>query len=303
MIGERLLNSDKFLLKAKEKFGDKYDYSDVEYSRMRDKVLIKCTTHKFSFFQSPMKHLESKSGGCKYCCNNLGKGGLDLKTFIEKSNYLHNFKYDYSKVDYKKSNLKIQIMCNRNGEFSQTPNSHLNGKGCPACSKNKRFTKDELIDIFSNVHNGKYLYDLSNYKNFKSKIRVKCNQHGWFEVSVYCHKKGNACVLCSNKSLGETKISEFLDGIGIEYVRQKSFDGCKFKNKMTFDFYLPKHNTIIEYDGIQHFKPIDWFGGIESFEIQKKKDEIKNIFCKDHGIKLLRISYQEDVEHKIIKNL
>ena len=89
----------------------------------------------------------------------------------------------------------------------------------------------------------------------------------------------------------------------VDYVRQHKFIGCKFKNKLPFDFYLPKHNICIEYDGRQHFIPVSHFGGEESFEIRKKCDIIKNEFCEKNNIKLFRISYKEMITDDLIKGI
>ena len=62
---------------------------------------------------------------------------------------------------------------------------------------------------------------------------------------------------------------------------------------LPFDFYLPNYNICIEYDGEQHFKPIKYFGGQKAFQSQQQKDEIKNKYCQDNKIKLIRISYMD----------
>lgn len=94
----------------------------------------------------------------------------------------------------------------------------------------------------------------------------------------------------------ENYIEKLLLENNIIYNKQKTFDGCKYKNKLKFDFYLPRYNICIEFDGIQHFKPIRFFGGKKSFELQKIKDGIKNRYCLDNGIKLIRFNYLQDHE-------
>jgi very-short-patch-repair endonuclease len=83
----------------------------------------------------------------------------------------------------------------------------------------------------------------------------------------------------------------------IQFVRQKKFEDCKnlkvgrYCRRLPFDFYLPEFNTVIEYDGRQHFKPIEKRGGEESYKRIQINDEIKNKYCKDNGIKMIRIPY------------
>lgn len=87
-------------------------------------------------------------------------------------------------------------------------------------------------------------------------------------------------------------ISKYLEINKIEYVRQKKFTNCENVKNLPFDFYLPESNVCIEYDGIQHFKPISLFGGIEGFVKTKVRDVKKNEYCELNNIKLIRISYE-----------
>lgn len=99
----------------------------------------------------------------------------------------------------------------------------------------------------------------------------------------------------ANKSTGEEIIKIFLDSNNIEYLQQYGFVGCKDKNKLRFDFFLPKSNTLIEFDGIQHSHPVERFGGIEGFNDNKRRDEIKNSYAKNNGINIIRINYLDNI--------
>lgn len=96
-----------------------------------------------------------------------------------------------------------------------------------------------------------------------------------------------------NKSYGEYKIKKYLDINNIDYMREYRFDNCKNINKLPFDFYLPKHNICIEFDGRQHFECVKWFGGEKGLKNRKINDNIKNMFCYNNNIKLIRISYED----------
>ena len=91
-----------------------------------------------------------------------------------------------------------------------------------------------------------------------------------------------------NMSWGEKRILEYLQRKNIEFIWQKKFKDCRDKNPMPFDFYLPNSNTIIEFDGEQHHKPIFKYGA-QSFETTQKHDKMKNQYCKDNGIYLIRL--------------
>ena len=81
--------------------------------------------------------------------------------------------------------------------------------------------------------------------------------------------------------------------------KKKTFKGCKSKKLLQFDFYLPKYNILIEYDGIQHYKPVGFFGGKKEFKETQMRDNIKNKYCKDNNINLIRIRYDENIEERL----
>jgi hypothetical protein len=92
-------------------------------------------------------------------------------------------------------------------------------------------------------------------------------------------------------SYGEKIVYDYLMSANEEFLYNKSLMDCKNESKLRFDFFIPKKNICIEYDGIQHFKSIDFFGGDEEFIKVKKRDMIKNLFCEINKIKLIRLSY------------
>jgi hypothetical protein len=111
-------------------------------------------------------------------------------------------------------------------------------------------------------------------------------------------KNHNICPFCEKKriSLGISKICNFLYDNNIDFKLEHTFEHCKNQKKLPFDVYIPKYNTIIEYDGHHHFMPVQ-FGGcsfekaVENFIKIQKNDCIKNDFCEKNNIKIIRISY------------
>ncbi len=85
----------------------------------------------------------------------------------------------------------------------------------------------------------------------------------------------------------------------IDFVFQKTFPDCKDKRLLPFDFYLPNYHIVIEYDGCQHFKPIPFFGGEQSYVDRLKHDKMKDDYCEENNIKLLRIPYFKNVENEL----
>ena len=140
------VSKDDFISKANKIHNNKYDYSKVEYVNTMTDVCIICPEHG-EFYQRPNNHLNGK--GCRKCSNERHKfiQTSTTKEFIEKSNNIHNKKYDYSKVCYCNQFKKVCIICPKHGEFWQTPKSHLRGQGCPICKSSK--IEDYVAKILS----------------------------------------------------------------------------------------------------------------------------------------------------------
>lgn len=136
--------TENIIEKFKEVHGNKYDYSKVKYESMKTKVCIICPIHG-EFWQTPEKHIKREQG-CPKCGKKLlwdRRGRTTTQDFITKAREIHGDKYDYSKVEYKRCNQKVCIICPKHGEFYQTPNKHLMGQECPEC--NGRINKQECL--------------------------------------------------------------------------------------------------------------------------------------------------------------
>jgi len=226
---------------------------------------------------------------------------MNSKTFIEKSIKIHSSHFDYSFVDYVNSKKKIKIICKiHNILFEQQPYLHLQN-GCPIC---RIAYKDNFIKNSNKIHNNKYDYSLINYKNNHSHVDIICKVHGKFTQTPQHHLRGFGCFECS-KSKGETIIHNILETLDIKFETQKTFNDCKDKRILPFDFYLNDYNTCIEYDGRHHYEPINYWGGEEKLKYTKKHDKIKNDYCQKNNINLLRIKFnnKNDEIINLIENL
>jgi very-short-patch-repair endonuclease len=285
--------TEEFIVKANIKHNNKFDYSLVEYVGSKNKIKIICKEHG-EFLQLPNVHLNGF--GCAKCS---GTYKYTTEEFIVKANIKHNNKFDYSLVNYINSINKIKIICKEHGEFLQSANSHLDGFGCAKCSGIYKYTTEEFIVKANIKHNNKFDYSLVNYINCTNKIKIICKEHGEFLQLPRDHLHGYGCQKCGQTSKGETKIEKFLEEYNFKYILQHKFNDCKHIFLLRFDFYLPKYNICIEYDGIQHYKPIKWFGGEKAFIKTQIRDEIKTNYCKENNIHLIRISYNENIIEKL----
>lgn len=222
---------------------------------------------------------------------------LSKDQFIERSIKIHNNFYDYSKVNYTSYNSKVEIICPIHGSFWQTPGHHLNGQHCPKCKG--RIDTEEFIRLSKQTHKNLYDYSFSEYKDVNTPIKIICKKHGAFYQLPYIHYNvGCGCQKCK-MSHGEELIMHFLNKHNILYVYQKSFEKKNKKGRFVVDFYIPELNTIIEFNGQQHYYAVDIFGGEEKFKQQKERDEDLKQFCKDSNIKLLEIKYDQNVDQTI----
>ena len=285
--GRKRLSISAFIKKSREEHGDKYDYSKVKYDGAHTKVCIICPKHG-EFWQTPNEH--KKGCGCPKC-GNKAKGERCRSTkeeFIKKANEVHGDKYDYSKVDYVKNNIKVCIICPKHGNFEQTPNSHLRGCGCPNCSFENtgdrcRSSLVEFIKKARKLHGDKYNYSNVEYVNSRIKVCIICSEHGEFWQSPSDHTKGRGCPKCNLSHL-ERSVMYYLDDVGITYDYQKRF---KWLGNQSLDFYLPDYNIGIECQGEQHFFPVEHFGGDKRFKNTLERDKRKKKLCEENGVKLL----------------
>lgn len=182
-------------------------------------------------------------------------------------------------------------------EWQSTISSRVLGNGCACCYGRQAVLSNCLItthpDIAKQWHPTKNLpltpYDVVS--GSEKRIWWKCDvkDHEW-NCMINSRAKGSGCPMCS-KSRGEKRVQSVLDEMKINYNTQKTFDSCKYKLSLHFDFYLPDFNMLIEYDGRQHFTSVKYFGGIEGLKYVQKLDKIKNKFAKNNNIRLLRIPY------------
>lgn len=284
-----------FIEKVMKLYNNLYDYSNVHYINNKTKVEIKCTKCKTIFFQSPNNHLNFH--GCPFCAkiNRTKLNTFDTKIFIKKANIKYNNKYNYENSIYINSKTKIEIICNKHGVFSQKPSDHLSGRGCYKCGLESKKRRKTLFDFIKNaniIHNDYYDYSLVEYEKSNIKVKIVCKTHGIFHQTPNNHLNGAGCPKC-NESKGEKAIRNFFEKNNINYIREKTFEKCKNKELLYFDFYLPKHNTLIEYDGELHCKSVNFFGGDYGLNYRKNNDNIKNNFAITNNIKLLRIRYDE----------
>jgi tRNA splicing endonuclease len=283
-------SQEDFISMAREKYGNKYDYSKVVYKNMNTPVCIVCPEHG-EFWQKPWIHLNKKA--CPECTRVFKKGiKFTKEEFVRRAREVHGDKYDYSKVVYKNNRTKVCIVNPDGTEFWQRPDCHLyktkNSENIGR--RTKKLSQEEFITRAREIHGSKYDYSKAVYKNMETKVCIICPEHGEFWQSPLGHiflQQG--CPKCK-RSVLEEEIQALLESNCIEYEYQKTFDWLKYESNMFLDFFIPEKKLAIECQGLQHFEPVDVFGGEEAFDTIIKRDLQKKYLCEKHGIKIIYYS-------------
>jgi hypothetical protein len=278
-----------------------------------DDIILSCSYHgDFTTTYTLIKR--SKKHACPKCMQETSTQGVkkDTYSFTLLAKETHKDNYDYSQVHYTGNKDEVIIGCNTcKSIFSQKPTTHLSGKGCPNCWKNRnrqekpqtRISIKEVDKKCNLIFNNTLDFTNSQCVTSNDKMKVfckKCNSE--FEQYKGHLMRGVGCQKCSKEekeSKSEKLITKILLENHVVFNKEHCFEDCVYKKKLRFDFYIPELNMCIEYQGQQHYKPIKIFGGQDAFTLQLKKDNIKREYCKNNNIQLLEIMYSDNIEEKI----
>lgn len=295
---------NKKIKSFKEVHGEKFDYSLVKYKKWDIPVDIICKTHGI-FSVTPNYHLSG--GHCPECSKieRRKKTAKNTNEIIAEFKAVHGDKFDYSLVDYESRAKKVKIICRDHGVFETPPRTHLISKnvGCPKCC-GKTLTNEERINVLKEIFSEEN-YDYSKFDYVaREKVTIICPEHGEFKKQ-YSHMTHyfQGCPSCKGSSKGEIQIEKWLNSYNFEFEKEKSFEECKNKFVLRFDFYLPLNKTLIEFQGKQHYESVEIWGGEKSLLYRQKNDSIKRDFAKKYNYKLLYIKYDEKVEEVLSKHL
>lgn len=239
--------------------------------------------------------------GCPHC-RYINLSNIMRKSQEQFENDVKNLKGDEYSVmgEYIDSKTKIKMLHNKCGrDFNIFPSWFLQGYGCTHCTneellKNKTKSQEEFEHEIKELTNNEYSV-VGKYINTQTKISLKhncCNTIFEVTPTMFLSSK-TRCPICTKNSNGEVSIRHCLNDMNIQYNNHKTFPDLfgTGGGHLSYDFYIPSLNILIEYQGKQHNVPIKYFGGEERFKIQKIHDDIKRLYAKEHNIKLLEIWY------------
>ena len=277
-----------------------------QYVNSHTPILHHCLVHDIFWSTTPTRALAGV--GCEECRKEKFRQ-VRCKTHEE---YIREVKKVNPNIDvvgqYVDAKTPIEHYCNKHSiSWRSYPDNILRGIGCKECGNEK--AREKNIKSHS-----QYVKDLDfvnpsievieEYQGVNTAILHRCKIDGYVwraQPANILFSKG--CPQC-NESKGERQVRQWLDKNIISFIYQKTFTDCIDLRVLPFDFYIPKYNLCIEYDGEQHFRPVDFNGkgdewANQQFLTTQKHDEIKNQYCKDNNISLLRIPYFKSVEEEL----
>jgi len=275
-----------------------------DYKRSHSKIKWTCKVCSNIHETKPNSLLNGY--GCANChyTEQSEKQKKNTNVFKKEVNVLVGSEYEVI-GEYKHTDKDIKFLHTDCGfVFDSKPHNFLSGSRCPKCNggvrkKTTKYFKKEVEEITD----GKYVL-VGDYKGSQKYTSFKHAECGSvFKTTPTSFLGGTRCPNCFFISKGELKIKKILEENSVLFEQQKTFEGLKDNRKLRFDFYLPEYNTCIEYDGRQHFEPIDIWGGKEELFKIKERDLIKNKYCKENSIKLLRIHYKDKNLRSLVKEI
>ncbi len=229
-------------------YGDKYDYTEVDYVNARTNVSIICRKHGI-FTKTPDQHLNRRQG-----CPECKKEEIAAKTlksreasFIGRSEAIHKGKYDYSKVQYLNNSTNVAIICPEHGQFWQMPANHVKGAGCPTCDlERKRKTSEDFIRDAIRIHGNKYDYSKVNYVRNIDEVEIICPKHGsFFQKPVIHINSASNCPFCSPNAV-KTK-EEFINASKKVHGDKYDYSVVKYKTaRLKVIIICPTHGPFAQ---------------------------------------------------------
>lgn len=290
-------SKSKLLEELDSIFSGKIVYISGEYENNISDLSFHCYTCKNDFTCRVGNLLSRKR--CPICSNH-NRAISSRKKNSEFINEIYDmYGGEYSLInDYLDSKTHVLMRHNNCGtEWNILPSNFLKGHACPNCSLIKRANDQRkpshvFIKQVEEIGNSEYIV-LEEYINNKTKIKFRHIPCGnVVSISPANFLRGRGCYYCSSSN-GERKIFNFLKNNNLDFTQEYCFDDCKYKNVLWFDFYIECENLIIEFHGIQHYEPKEFFGGEKAFKEQRKRDKIKEKYCRKNNISLLIIPYWE----------
>lgn len=271
-----------------EELEERFPFNKVkilDFSGASKPISYKCLCCNKIYYKNRANHLYENKTLCQICYTS------------RDSEVRNKFIYALGKSNFEAVSpigaisTKVKIKCKKCGrEIEVYQYNFIKSIGERKCPKCEKFGEKSKEDFIYRMQERATEYQIINYKDFTHKVKLQHKCGFVFSQLPANFLKGRGCPKCFGKiSKGEQKIIRWLENNNIQYEYQKKFK--ELSSNLSFDFYIPDLDILIEYQGEQHYIPIQAWGGEEKLKAQKERDERKRIFCKNNHIKLIEIPY------------
>lgn len=283
---------NKFQERINQLFSNE-DLTVLEYSNMKEKSIIKCNKCNTLYTVLHAENFLKRKVMC-HNCHDTKEWIKQKKQFLIwlESHPEFELVEDLAKIHDSQAPIKCRCtLCGRI-QTGKTVYNYYDGKKCYCQTKSVKKDEELLLKDFDQI-----CIFLEPYQNTDTPILLRslhC-KHEFKCAPKDILRKPLTCPICKS-SHGEKKIMLWLEKNNINYCKE-----YKINKQYRIDFYLPDQNIFIEYNGIQHYKPIDFFGGQEQFNKQQNRDQYIRSYCKNNNIALIEFSYLDynNLEEKL----
>lgn len=265
----------------------------VKINGVKSRIIFYCKKHNieheiiFDNFKSGQR--------CKKCSEENKRKGLTKWTKERIENYV-NIHSNYRLLNIQLFNglhSIIQLECDNGHKYLQNFSDFHNSKRCPHCAKNAKLSIDIIKERMMNED---YTLLSTEYINAQEDLIVMCNHNHIYQTNWNRFQNGKRCPYCYNEnkmSKGMKKIIDYLNCHNIDFILEYRIDDCRSTYPLPFDIYLTQQDILIEFDGQQHFMALEHWGGIDGLIERKIHDTMKNYYCQQNNLNLIRIAYYE----------
>lgn len=293
--GEKNSHSQEYIKDTLASLHPNIELLDILPHKPKEKRRVRCRCKIDGHEWMPLLHHLLEGHGCPKCASS--SNAIPKDVFLSKLSEIHPNIVLVG--DYVNCSTKTTFRCLIDDfVWEAVPTYMINDKrnGCPICGGTHLLDPEQFLQTAAKIHPN--IEFLDKYTNSRTRIHCRCKLDGyeWMALpsSLIYHYCG--CPKCS-MTRGENRIDTILQDNNIIYEIQKRFSDCRDEHPLPFDFYIPSINMCIEFDGEQHFRPVRFHSNMtdehinDKFQKVRQHDLIKDNYCKDNQIELLRIPY------------
>lgn len=214
--GNVVYSQEKYIELERQKHGDRFDLSLLNYTGCQNPVTLICRKHNLTFSQTASSHLYS-DGGCPQCTKDgtSERSRYTQEEFIQACQLKHP-NYIYTNTIYTGSKNKITVECPKHGEFTVRPIGHLHKNGCAKCAR-KVMTYEEFLQESRALHGNKYSYQKFDFIGRQENALIICPVHGEFKQQCRVHLQ-RGCPKCGLDIIHGFRKSKYIENCNAKQI-------------------------------------------------------------------------------------